>query len=420
MAQGVFDTNAEALAYADAAPATSTTGAFAASKDWMAIASVNDPALARMNLSSDTHQRLTASLASNHLVVVPRTVSADGGFRGWWQVDKATGETLGIGDRGWGAGPMSEFAVLLYAGALAFLSSWIFCAAGPGSGSPIVAHDFLPATPHAHGLFDAIEVPVEARSTGCLNQALIAGLVGISFSALGAASGIGGAVGRGGGLPEEPMGPSGSGSGAGSSGATGGGSGGASGSSGPGGSVTGGAGGSGGGTGGASGGGTGGGGTTPSTPNPNPWGPHPEDPNVDWQKFFNDNWPPETPDNPNAFRQKFGYDVPPPNGGSPLAQTVPPPGNVQSPLATTIPPNGNATSPLATTTPGATGGGATVPMGGSPTIPGNGGAAVTPPPGATIPMGNSPTVPGCSAPCTPGGATTLVGLGGAIGALGGS
>jgi hypothetical protein len=422
MAQGVFDTNAEALASADAAPATSTTGAFAASKDWMTIASVNDPALARLELSADARQRLRTSLASNHLVIVPRTVSAGGGFHGWWQVDKATGETLGIGDRGWGVGPMSEFAVLLYAGALAFLSSWIFCAAGPGSGTPILAHDVAPAPHHGNRLFDLIEVPVEARSTGCLNQALIAGLVGISFSALGAASGVGGAVGRGGGgLPEEPMGPSGSGNGAGSSGSAGRGSGGAGGSNGPGGNVTGGTGGAGGGTGGASGGGTGGGGATPSAPNPNPWGPHPDDPNVNWQKFFNDNWPPETPDNPNAFRQKFGYDVPPPNGGSPLAQTVPPPGNVQSPLATTIPPNGNATSPLATTTPGATGGGATVPMGGSPTIPGNGGAAVTPPPGATIPMGNSPTVPGCSAPCTPAsGATTLVGLGGAIGALGGS
>jgi hypothetical protein len=404
MAQGVFDTNAEALAYADAAPATSTTGAFAASKDWMAIASVNDPALARMNLSSDTRQRLTASLASNHLVVVPRTVSADDSFRGWWQVDKATGETLGIGDRGWGAGPMSEFAVLLYAGALAFLSAWIFCVAGPGSsGSPILAQDVAPTAHHAHGLFDAIEVPLEARSTGCLNQALFAGLVGISLSALGAASGIGGGAGRGGGgLPEEPMGPSGSGEGGGANGSNGGGAGGSGGASG----------GAGGGAGAGSGGTpSGGGGAGNGSGNAAARAGNERAAELGGQAFEAEHGG-NKPLAQNLRWQAAGAidDAIKSAGGQPYAQ--------QGLADRGFGPVENSGSPMAQT---GGGGGAedpglakTLPAGGSFTPPGAG--------GQTLPQGDSPTISGtpCTGPCGPTGTQQIVGIGGAVGALGGS
>jgi hypothetical protein len=408
MAQGVFDTNAEALASADTAPPTSTTGAFAASRDWMTIASVNDPALARMNLSSDTRQRLATSLASNHLVIVPRTVSAAGGFHGWWQVDKATGETLGIGDRGWGVGPMSEFAVLLYAGALAFLSSWIFCAAGPGSGTPILAHDFAPAVHHGNRLFDLIEVPVAARSTGCLNQALLAGLVGISLSALGSASGIGGAAGRGGGgLPEEPMGTSGNGEGGGPGGSSGGGSGGAGGSGGSSGGGAGGATGSGsggtpsggGGTAGqgAGGGAAPGGGDTPAKPLP--WYLDPEvealgrksvEAHLAGDDALADQYAWERAGRIDDIDRARGY-----------------PATLQDQLranGTGLPFDSTGMPDTVPATPAASPGTGTVPLA-NPAAPG------------VSPMANS--VPGCPAPCTPGGTANMVGLGGAINALGG-
>jgi hypothetical protein len=56
----------------------------------------------------------------------------------------------------------------------------------------------------------------------------------------------------------------------------------------------------------------------------------------------------------------------------------------------------------------------TLPAGGSFTPPGAG--------GQTLPQGNSPTLSGtpCTGPCGPTGTQQMVGLGGAIGALGGS
>ena len=58
IAQGVFDTNAEALAAADVAPSGSTTAAFAADRAGSRIASANNPALSRLNLSADARQRI--------------------------------------------------------------------------------------------------------------------------------------------------------------------------------------------------------------------------------------------------------------------------------------------------------------------------------------------------------------------------
>lgn len=360
--QGVFDTNAEAVLATKRPSAGAVAWAYDNAKDWVTLTSPRDSKLAKVALSADARQRIADALASGHVVVAPLTAVSVGGdtFVGWWQIDRRTGETLGMGETGWGQA-LPEYGVVLEAIAIGaakgFLFGYLGCLLTGGA--------------------------------GCLKAGLIGGLIGGATEGIGAgfggASGSGGAGGLGGGLAGEEGGVGSGMAGEGGAGAGGGGSGAGGG---------GGAGGSGGGTGKIP--------WTPSRPNPNPWGPHFEDPNVDWKKFFNDNWPPESPENPNWFRQKFGYDTP--GGSAPPSVTVGDPAGID-PLGQTggggvdqlgrtqaAPPPG--TSPLATT--------GTSPMAGTVS------------PNGTVPMA------GCPAPCSPGGTAVLVGLGGAISGLGGS
>lgn len=445
--QGVFDTNAEAVLLSERPTAGALAWAYDGARDWVTLTSPADPKLASLALSPDVHQRISNALASGQIVVAPKTPVAVGGgtFVGWWQIDRQTGETLGMGETGWGQALPEWIVVLISAAGYGFLFGYLGCLVAGGANC------------------------VKAGAVSAAINVLTAGL-GMGIGALAGAGGagagvVGGLAGEEGALGSAAGGLGGEAGAAGEAGAGAGAAGGAGGAAGEGAGTGAGAGGGGAGN-----------------------GPTPAEAAAAWKKFFSQAqqmdrgaWPEFDAwlDNPNATMADFpktggpslqpapggGWEVrvpegPPggvetegptsvtsdalrsnpqtvvgdPGGGvdplgqtggggvDPLAQTQPAGGgSPTSPLATTIAPNGNATSPFATTIPpGGTGGGATVPMGGSPTIPGNGGAVVTPPPGSTIPMGTSPTVPGCALPCTPGGATTLVGLGGAIGALGGS
>jgi hypothetical protein len=56
--------------------------------------------------ASDTHARVAEALASGNVAVVPSAALSDAAIPWrpgcWWRIDATTGETLGIGPRGWG------------------------------------------------------------------------------------------------------------------------------------------------------------------------------------------------------------------------------------------------------------------------------------------------------------------------------
>jgi hypothetical protein len=109
LAQGVLDTNAEAfLASMCGEPSCgdlqNTSDAFAArTAAWTTIKRSDDPALTQLGLSKDTVARIRTEVAAGFTALVPDLrASAANGYAGWWRVSADTGETIGIGDRGWG------------------------------------------------------------------------------------------------------------------------------------------------------------------------------------------------------------------------------------------------------------------------------------------------------------------------------
>lgn len=106
LAQGVFDTNAEALLRLSADVFGNTGDAFAASRNWVTLASVGGSALDRVTASEDMRRQLRDQLAAGFVVVAPDATGAaqTKPFAGWWRIDPATGQTLGYGDNGWGQG----------------------------------------------------------------------------------------------------------------------------------------------------------------------------------------------------------------------------------------------------------------------------------------------------------------------------
>lgn len=113
--QGVLDTNVEAFlatgckglqdSTIGCSPARNVAESFAATEDpereWLTIESLDDGALGSLQASADAHVRIRQELNAGYIVMVPRD-STSGSFAGWWVIDPASGQTLGIGDRGWG------------------------------------------------------------------------------------------------------------------------------------------------------------------------------------------------------------------------------------------------------------------------------------------------------------------------------
>ncbi len=205
VAQGVYDTNGEAVLNSSKPDAGSAAWAYDTPSNWITITKPNDPALSSIQLGADVRQRINAALAANHVVVAPRTRVAVGAgtFAGWWQVDKATGETLGMGETGWGQ-DLPEWAVILLTYGSIFVNGWLFCKLQPNANAPapIVASAGFGAV-HQRRLSSALEVPIEARGDGCLSQAFLGLLLGMMGAAYGAATAGGGSGGPGGELPED-------------------------------------------------------------------------------------------------------------------------------------------------------------------------------------------------------------------------
>lgn len=107
VAQGVADTNAEALLLGNAM--AGNAGSLLASlgrseNSWITIRDAGDSASARVNFPKDVAGRITQSVRDGYIVVAPRTPGAAGatGHWAWWRIHPTTGETLGIGEAGWG------------------------------------------------------------------------------------------------------------------------------------------------------------------------------------------------------------------------------------------------------------------------------------------------------------------------------
>ena len=114
VAHGVLDTNLEAFLHSGAAPAENTAAAFALPHPWVTLARADSDAVAELQLSDDVRQRIREDQSDGSIVVAPRSpvLVGERRFSGWWRIDAATGQTLGIGANGWGtAGEYSSLQV---------------------------------------------------------------------------------------------------------------------------------------------------------------------------------------------------------------------------------------------------------------------------------------------------------------------
>jgi hypothetical protein len=129
--QGVLDSNAEGLlvkaSYSNIRDLLSyetldnTAEIFVASKEhsikWLTIGDTPNHAWKEVALSKDTRARIEQDLADGHVVLVPDKAVPLGGRSsiGWWRVEKATGRTLGMSERGWGQGTIERHVKLFVA-----------------------------------------------------------------------------------------------------------------------------------------------------------------------------------------------------------------------------------------------------------------------------------------------------------------
>lgn len=135
--QGVLDTNAEALLLSDILTfpdsGENTARAFERSLrrgvPWALISAPDDTLLKQFPPA--VQARLHADLAAGYLVAVPQPQEAvEAGDFAWWQIDPLTGDTLGIGPRGWGS-EFIEYFVVSSVGAFAFAGSFVGCMGKP-------------------------------------------------------------------------------------------------------------------------------------------------------------------------------------------------------------------------------------------------------------------------------------------------
>jgi hypothetical protein len=106
--QGVLDTNLEAILATGLSSGIPITGNAAEALlkpnghfAWEIIRSGDDPSINRFRFNSDDFVRAREDLNAGYVIVVqkPDESSSTGS---WWRVDPHTGQTIGIGPRGWG------------------------------------------------------------------------------------------------------------------------------------------------------------------------------------------------------------------------------------------------------------------------------------------------------------------------------
>jgi hypothetical protein len=196
--QGVLDTNAEALV-GSARPDGSNAGwAYAGPGSWTTIRAADDPALAALGLSDDVRRRIADDVAAGFIVVAPTSPVAVGSeaFSGWWRIDPASGQAVGLGGNGWGQS-MTEFLITVgWAFATAYMFQYLLCQMMSAGEGPM-ARGCNPSTGGQRpAVADLFVTPVHAAGGDCAKSALFAGLLG---GLLGAALGYGALAKSGGG-----------------------------------------------------------------------------------------------------------------------------------------------------------------------------------------------------------------------------
>jgi hypothetical protein len=168
--QGVADTNAEALALRNVWPAPDATANFFAQErvKWDALAPGEEARVAALGLNADLAQRILADLASGNIVVVADGAAANRPDAGYWRVNAATGETLGIGSHGWGQ-DLVEYAFQLI---IQMMLSTIACTAFAGAAQAKAAQ-----TPGG-AAFNADVLKIDAKQ--CAREAFLGLLTGLA------------------------------------------------------------------------------------------------------------------------------------------------------------------------------------------------------------------------------------------------
>ncbi|MEO6300359.1 MAG: hypothetical protein ABIO62_12120, partial [Paracoccaceae bacterium] len=117
LSQGVADTFAEAAALqqigtvlpnvADTFYLTDQPGA-----GWISLRPGDQPLLRAVSWNADAKARMAQELAGGAMLVLPAAPTAEQQLAGWWRVDPATGQTLGISATGHGQA-MVEYALII-------------------------------------------------------------------------------------------------------------------------------------------------------------------------------------------------------------------------------------------------------------------------------------------------------------------
>lgn len=167
--QGVADTNAEALALRNVWPAPEVTANFFAQQGitWTALAPGEEARVAAMGMNADLAQRVLADLTSGNMVVVADGAAASRPDAGYWRIDAATGETLGIGSHGWGQ-DLVEYAFHLV---IQMMLSTIACTAFVGAAQATAAKA-------GGAAFNTDVLKMDAGQ--CARQALLGMLTGLA------------------------------------------------------------------------------------------------------------------------------------------------------------------------------------------------------------------------------------------------
>jgi hypothetical protein len=168
LTQGVADTNTEAILQgADrVSNAAIALAEQPGAEAWITLQGPADSALEKSDWPLQSRLQLKQTLAHGYVVVIPKSVAHEPADRVWWRIDPRTGDTLGMGELGWGQGLAEKVLVT----ALVFVEGgW--------------------------GTFLACSVVQDARGeTEYVGKCLCAGLAGGAIAGGAVTAGVGGLV----------------------------------------------------------------------------------------------------------------------------------------------------------------------------------------------------------------------------------
>jgi hypothetical protein len=181
--QGVLDTNAEAVLHTSARGLGNTGDAFLNGQPWVTLTPGNAAAASALKLPADAQRAIAEQLERGFTVVAPAAPVRNGSvsYIGWWRIDPATGDALGLAANGWGQS-MSERGVQYNAFvemAKTFAFQYAFCQAVPEVANQAVIflqpyRDELPAWLPPLAMSQDPGAMYRANKKGCLIGAMIA------------------------------------------------------------------------------------------------------------------------------------------------------------------------------------------------------------------------------------------------------